>query len=242
MAFCVKCGKQINENTTFCPNCGNKIGKKVVVSNNSNLQRDTVINRNQDTVSNSNQYVNQTNTSRNNLNQESNNQILKDKTISLSINREVKRSSLIALASSIVLAISTVLPIMTLSVSENNMSLSLNISLMDISKIISLIRQMVDGLSSNFVSGIILLILAIATMVVILMQKEELKLILGAITGAVGLYEIYSISSVFKLSSNVLEKAGITKGYGYYLILLSSIVLLVAVGIDFYNTKYSSNK
>ena len=33
MAFCVKCGQKLNESDSFCPNCGNKVVKKVVITN-----------------------------------------------------------------------------------------------------------------------------------------------------------------------------------------------------------------
>ena len=40
MAFCVKCGQKLNESDSFCPNCGNKVVKKVVITNENNVNQE----------------------------------------------------------------------------------------------------------------------------------------------------------------------------------------------------------
>lgn len=90
-----------------------------------------------------------------------------------------------------------------------------------------------DAASSGvFLSGICLVILAIGTIVGILMKNEKLELILGACTSLFGLYETYLVSQIISASDSI------SKGTGYHLMMLGSIVLLFAIGIDFLNAKY----
>ena len=64
------------------------------------------------------------------------------------------------------------------------------------------------------------------------MKNEKLELILGVCTGLFGLYETYFVNQIISASDSI------AKGSGYHLMMLGSIVLLFAIGIDFLNAKY----
>ena len=211
MAFCVKCGQKLNESDSFCPNCGNKVVKKVVVSNDDN--------------------INQAKKSLNNLKQQANSQI-QERPINISINQKFEKSTLVALISSAVVMISAFLPCIS-SISVSSFSVSMNISLMDIAKYVDYFDVSNETASSGvFLSGICLVLLAIGTIVGILMKNEKLELILGVCTGLFGLYETYFVNQIISASDSI------AKGSGYHLMMLGSIVLLFAIGIDFLNAKY----
>lgn len=128
--------------------------------------------------------------------------------------------------------ISAFLPCIS-SISVSRFSVSMNISLMDIAKYMDYFDVSNDAASSGvFLSGICLVILAIGTIVGILMKNEKLELILGACTSLFGLYETYLVSQIISASDSI------SKGTGYHLMMLGSIVLLFAIGIDFLNAKY----
>ena len=71
MAFCIKCGKKLNESDSFCPNCGNKVVKKVVVSNDDNINQESNLNvdaNKENQPINHQQIIDQAKKSLNNLN------------------------------------------------------------------------------------------------------------------------------------------------------------------------------
>lgn len=234
MAFCIKCGKKLNESDSFCPNCGNKVVKKVVVSNDDNINQESNLNvdaNKENQPINHQQIIDQAKKSLNNLKQLANSQI-KERPINISINQKFEKSTLVALISSAVVMISAFLPCIS-SISVSRFSVSMNISLMDIAKYMDYFDVSNDAASSGvFLSGICLVILAIGTIVGILMKNEKLELILGACTSLFGLYETYLVSQIISASDSI------SKGTGYHLMMLGSIVLLFAIGIDFLNAKY----
>ena len=122
MAFCVKCGQKLNESDSFCPNCGNKVVKKVVITNEKRENQPI----------NHQQVIDQAKESLNNLKQQANKQI-QERQINISVNQKFDKSALVALGSSVVLMISAFLPCIS-SISVSSFSVSLNVSLMDIAK------------------------------------------------------------------------------------------------------------
>lgn len=235
MAFCIKCGQELNETDVFCPNCGNKVVKKVVASNENkvNQEKNATINEKRENDSiNHQQIIDQVKDSLNNLKQQVNTQNQENRPISISINQKFEKSTLVALISSAVLMISAFLPCIS-SVSVSSFSVSLNVSLMDIAKYVDYFDVSNEAASSGvFLSGICLVLLAVGTIVGILMKNEKLELILGVCTGLFGLYEVYLVNQIISASDSI------AKGSGFHLMMLGSIVLLFAVGIDFLNTKY----
>lgn len=128
--------------------------------------------------------------------------------------------------------ISAFLPCIS-SISVSSFSVSLNVSLMDIAKYVDYFDVSNEAASSGvFLSGICLVLLAIGTIVGILMKNEKLELILGVCTGLFGLYETYLVNQIISASDSI------AKGSGFHLMMLGSIVLLFAIGIDFLNAKY----
>ena len=221
MAFCVKCGQKLNESDSFCPNCGNKVVKKVVITNEKRENQPI----------NHQQVIDQAKESLNNLKQQANKQI-QERQINISVNQKFDKSALVALGSSVVLMISAFLPCIS-SISVSNFSVSLNVSLMDIAKYVDYFDVSNEAASSGvFLSGICLVLLAIGTIVGILMKNEKLELILGVCTGLFGLYETYLVNQIISASDSI------AKGSGFHLMMLGSIVLLFAIGIDFLNAKY----
>ena len=218
MAFCVKCGQKLNESDSFCPNCGNKVVKKVVITNEKRENQPI----------NHQQVIDQAKESLNNLKQQANKQI-QERQINISVNQKFDKSALVALGSSVVLMISAFLPCIS-SISVSSFSVSLNVSLMDIAKYVDYFDVSNEAASSGvFLSGICLVLLAIGTIVGILMKNEKLELILGVCTG---LYETYLVNQIISASDSI------AKGSGFHLMMLGSIVLLFAIGIDFLNAKY----
>ena len=70
MAFCVKCGQKLNESDSFCPNCGNKVVKKVVVTNENNVNQEkniTINEKKENQLINHQQVIDQAKESLNNL-------------------------------------------------------------------------------------------------------------------------------------------------------------------------------
>ena len=177
MAFCIKCGKKLNESDSFCPNCGNKVVKKVVVSNDDNINQESNLNvdaNKENQPINHQQIIDQAKKSLNNLKQQANSQI-KERPINISINQKFEKSTLVALISSAVVMISAFLPCIS-SISVSRFSVSMNISLMDIAKYMDYFDVSNDAASSGvFLSGICLVILAIGTIVGILMKNEKLN-------------------------------------------------------------------
>ena len=233
MAFCVKCGQRLNESDSFCPNCGNKVVKKVVTTNenNGNQGNNFNVNEKENHPTNHQQVIDQAKESLNNLKQQASNQI-QESPINISINQKFSKSTLVALISGAVLMISAFLPCIS-SISVSSFSVSLNVSLMDIAKYMSYFDVSSDAASSGvFLSGICLVILALGAVVGILMKNEKLELILGISAGLFGLYETYLVNQIISSSDSI------AKGSGFHLMMLGSVVLLFAVGIDFLNAKY----
>ena len=125
MAFCVKCGQKLNESDSFCPNCGNKVVKKVVVTNENNVNQEkniTINEKKENQLINHQQVIDQAKESLNNLKQQANKQI-QERPINISINQKFDKSALVALGSSVVLMISAFLPCIS-SVSVSSFSVS----------------------------------------------------------------------------------------------------------------------
>lgn len=72
--------------------------------------------------------------------------------------------------------------------------------------------------------GIIFLVAAIVTIVLIILKNDLLALIAGIITGGLGIYEILHTNS--QLGSYA---AFVDKGAGYYLLLIGAVLLLASV-------------
>lgn len=112
MAFCVKCGQKLNESDSFCPNCGNKVVKKVVITNENNVNQENCFHVNEKRENqpiNHQQVIDQAKESLNNLKQQANKQI-QERQINISVNQKFDKSALVALGSSVVLMISAFLP------------------------------------------------------------------------------------------------------------------------------------
>ena len=93
MAFCVKCGQKLNESDSFCPNCGNKVVKKVVVTNENNVNQEkniTINEKKENQLINHQQVIDQAKESLNNLKQQANKQI-QERPINISINQKFYR-------------------------------------------------------------------------------------------------------------------------------------------------------
>lgn len=221
MAFCVKCGQKLNEGDSFCPNCGNKVVKKVVATNenNENQRNNFNVNEKENHPINHQQVIDQAKESFNNLKQQTSNQI-QGSPINISINQKFDNSKLIAIFSSIALIIS---PFLTF-VSYDGYFLSKTFTFMSV----------IDYLSSDaseegvFLSGTILIILALGALVTILMKNTHLELATGFIAGLFGLYE--TLIFYFNMESEV------TYGIGFYLMLFGSIILIVGVFLDYNNS------
>lgn len=80
------------------------------------------------------------------------------------------------------------------------------------------------SLMSEGKDGIIFLVLAIVTAVLIFIKQDIGALIGGIITGGFGLYEIIDFNSALGAYSSM-----VSKGVGYYLLLIGSIFLLASV-------------
>lgn len=242
MAFCVKCGQKLKETDSFCPNCGNKV-KKIVASNESHVTQtnSSIKNERKEAAPvNHQQVIDQardsfnnakTQTASQNQNSQATYQTQNNQPI-VSINQKLGKSALVSLVSSVIVIVSAFLPCIS-SVSVSRFSVSMNVSLMDIAKYMDYFDLSNDAASSGvFLSGICLVLLAVGTIVGILMKNEKLELILGVCTGLFGLYEVYLVNELLSMSDSI------AKGNGFYLMMLGSLVLLFAVGIDFINSKY----
>ena len=118
-------------------------------------------------------------------------------------NKFVKQNNLVGLIACAVILIANFLPFASVGV----MGYSQSVSLMD------------DGKD-----GIIFLALSIITAVLIFIKKDTIALITGIITGGLGIYEIIHTNSQLGVYASY-----VTKGAGYYLLLIGSIVLLASV-------------
>lgn len=182
MAFCMKCGQQLQDNDVFCPNCGAKVEVKETKET-TNYQEQ---------VKNTFEDIKNTTT-----------QFVQDKDTSNFLNNFVKQNNIIGLLGCLIIVVACFLPFASVKVFTYSQSISL----------------MSDGKD-----GIIFLVLAVVTMGTILIKKDMIALIAGIITGCLGLYEIYNtIDSLGAYSSYV------TKGPGFYLLLVGSIILLASV-------------
>ena len=100
---------------------GNKVVKKVVVTNENNVNQEkniTINEKKENQLINHQQVIDQAKESLNNLKQQANKQI-QERPINISINQKFDKSALVALGSSVVLMISAFLPcISSVSVSS----------------------------------------------------------------------------------------------------------------------------
>ena len=129
-------------------------------------------------------------------------QFIQDKDTTGFGNKFIKQNNIIGLLGCIIIVIACFLPFASVSVLSYSQSISL----------------MSDGKD-----GIIFLVLSAITAGTILIKKDMIALIAGIITGGLGLYEIFdTVSSLGAYSSYV------TKGAGFYLLLIGSIVLLAS--------------
>lgn len=180
MAFCMKCGQQLDENDVFCPNCGAKVERKE--NHQSNFQ-DQAKNTFNDIKSTATDFVQNDHSG--------------------FMEKFIKQNNVVGLIGCAVVLIANFLPFASVSA----FGYSQSVSLMD------------DGKD-----GIIFLVLSIVTAVLIFIKNDTLALIAGVITGGIGIYEIIHTSSQLGVYASY-----VTKGAGYYLLLIGSIVLLASV-------------
>lgn len=180
MAFCMKCGQELNENDVFCPNCGEKVEKGG--STQSNFQ---------DQAKNTFEDIKRTTTDF----------VQNDR--SGFMDKFIKQNNVLGLLGCVIILLACFLPFASVSAFGYSESVSL---------------------MSEGKDGIIFLVLSVVTAVLIFIKQDMAALIGGIITGGLGLYEIINFHAVLGAYSSMVDK-----GFGYFLLLIGSIVLIASV-------------
>lgn len=243
MAFCIKCGNELKEGELFCPKCGNKVYQAEETDSVAQVEEMNV-NENIESVSENNEQVyHQTQTqpqsiqdnikqnevyndlknSLNHVKDEVNTKLGNVQSNSGSKINNLESSSVYVLVSGVILAISAFLP--SLKATSSWFSLSgypTEMSLMDLADIVQKLSSSKDALQSGvFVSGILLVILAIATVACAVMKNKGGVIFCGLASGIFGCYQAYMVYKLYSTASDYLAFST-----GFYLLIIGSLAIM----------------
>lgn len=239
MAFCIKCGNELKEGELFCPKCGNKVYQAEETDSVDQVQEMNT-NENIESVPENNQQVyqqpqsiqdnvkqnevyNDLKKSLNHVKDEVNSKLGNAGSNSGSKVNNLESSSLYVLISSAILAISAFLP--SLKATSSWFSLSgypTEMSLMDLADIVKSLSTSNDAIASGvFVSGILLVCLAIGTAICAYIKNRGGVIFCGLASGIFGCYQAYMVYKFYSTASDYLAFST-----GFYLLIIGSLAIM----------------